>query len=398
MIESFFSELEKIYSRLAADKELRRQRGEFFNVFDILGVSTKEVKTHTPFLCEMLRPTGLHGIGSAPLKSFLSIVGLPDYLNVDKAIVKKEFSIGVIDNDSENGGQIDIIIESESRAIIIENKINAPDQPEQLIRYLNYAQATYPEGFVLLYLTLDEHEASKASITGKEKILQKGKDYFTISYKEHVCKWIEDCFKQSGDKPIVRETLKQYLNLIKRLTNTMDNNEDILALMEKNPEAVALVINNSEDYFKRIIAKQLKKDLEDFAREKDLSICYSQKDFYTGIMNSWVGFQKKTWHNAMVCITETNRYNYYIGVTSIIEGKRLKTESFRINSLPEKPGIDWRFGWAWLPNGYWNMYSINTIEAIRTGKFIEVVGQLVLDTIEEVEEKCPNINMVELTD
>ena len=398
MIESFLGELGKIHSRLVDEENSRKKKGEFFNVFDILGVSTKEVKTHTPFLCEMLRPNGAHGMGVAPLLSFLSTIGYPEYLIIGKAIVKREFPIGIIDADSENGGQIDIIVEDGNKAIIIENKINAPDQPEQLIRYLNYAQATYPKGFVLLYLTLDEHEASSSSITGKEKTLQKGKDYFTISYKEHISRWIEDCLKQSEDKPIVRETLKQYLNLIKRLTNTMNNNEEILALMEKNPEAVALVINNSGDYCKRIIAKRLKNDLEDFARDKDLKICYSQKDFYSGAMNSWAGFQKKTWQNAMVRISQNRNNNYYIGVTSIIEGKRLKTENYSIKSLPENPGIDWRFGWAWLPNGYWNMYSINTVEAIRTGKFIEVVGQLVLDIIEETEEKYPNISMVELTD
>ena len=398
MIESFLGELGKIHSRFVDEENSRKKKGEFFNVFDILGVSTKEVKTHTPFLCEMLRPNGAHGMGVAPLLSFLSTIGYPEYLIVGKAIVKREFPIGIIDADSENGGQIDIIVEDGNKAIIIENKINAPDQPEQLIRYLNYAQATYPKGFVLLYLTLDEHEASSSSITGKEKTLQKGKDYFTISYKEHISRWIEDCLKQSEDKPIVRETLKQYLNLIKRLTNTMNNNEEILALMEKNPEAVALVINNSGDYYKRIIAKRLKNDLEDFARDKDLKICYSQKDFYSGARNSWAGFQKKTWQNAMVRISQDKNNNYYIGVTSIIEGKRLKTENYSIKSLPKNPEIDWRFGWAWLPNGYWNMYSINTVEAIRTGKFIEVVGQLVLDIIEETEEKYPNISMVELTD
>ena len=94
-------------------------------------------------------------------------------------------------------------------AIIIENKIYAIDQYHQLLRYNNYGKQRFPKGFKLIYLTLDGHEASKDSL-GDNEI-----DYHCISYKGHILNWLSKCVMLAYDKPLVRETISQYITLIK---------------------------------------------------------------------------------------------------------------------------------------------------------------------------------------
>ena len=59
------SEIKKKYDEIAI------LTGENFNVFNILGLSTKEVRTHSAFIAELLNPKGSHGQGDTFLKLFV---------------------------------------------------------------------------------------------------------------------------------------------------------------------------------------------------------------------------------------------------------------------------------------------------------------------------------------
>ena len=61
---------EVLINEKARHEELRK-RGESFNVFDILGLSTNEVRLHSAFLAELLNPNGTHGLGSQFLFAFI---------------------------------------------------------------------------------------------------------------------------------------------------------------------------------------------------------------------------------------------------------------------------------------------------------------------------------------
>ena len=65
----------------------------------------------------------------------------------------------MISEDKTKGGRIDIVIKLKETVIVIENKIYAPDQDNQLIRYKN----EYPFS-KLYYLTLDGHFPHDKSI------------------------------------------------------------------------------------------------------------------------------------------------------------------------------------------------------------------------------------------
>lgn len=245
-VEKLLNEIGKLVVAQNERTKERYSHGELFNEFNILGLESKEVRLHSAFLAELLRPNGMSGVGNAFQKAFLAILGLPENYIVDGR-VSVELFIGKI-TDTE-GGRIDIIMEDGNHAIIIENKIYARDEPAQLLRYTNFAKNNYPYGYRLLYLTLDGKEASDDSAQGCP--------YQCISYKNEISKWLEECARISFDRPLVRETIRQYINLIKQLTNqsmgTLEDNK--LVELVASPEHVAeylMIINNQTPIENRI--------------------------------------------------------------------------------------------------------------------------------------------------
>ena len=232
-VEKLLNEIGKLVVAQNERTKERYSHGELFNVFNILGFESKEVRLHSALLAELLSPNGMSGVGNAFQKAFLAILGLPENYIVDGR-VSVEISFGPT-TDTE-GGRIDIIMEDGNHAIIIENKIYAQDQPAQLLRYTNFARDNYPHGYRLLYLTLDGKEASDDSAQGCP--------YQCISYKNDISKWL-------------RETIRQYINLIKQLTNqsmgTLEDNK--LAELVASPEHVdeyLMIINNQTSIENRI--------------------------------------------------------------------------------------------------------------------------------------------------
>lgn len=133
-------------------QEERRKRGELFNVFNVIGLRSEEVRLHSAFLAELLNPKGSHGLQDAFLKEFIDVAGISDLnFETSNSTVSTEYYIGK--KEETTGGRIDILIQSEDKAIIIENKIYAPDQENQLIRYSNYGKEYAKGGYRLLYLT-----------------------------------------------------------------------------------------------------------------------------------------------------------------------------------------------------------------------------------------------------
>ncbi len=203
--------------------EIARTTGENYNLFEILNIETKEL-IHTYFLADMLNPKGIHGLGGLPLDLFLQEIEKKDLFSDDlKVFAEKNY--GTIDKQNTLGGIIDISLENQNgKSILIENKIYARDQENQLLRYYNTFEDRASGGSFILYLTLDGKKPTKQSITDprNEESLSKS-DFKCISYKKHIIKWLEKCHEKSIDLPLLRETLKQYIALINILTGNSTN-------------------------------------------------------------------------------------------------------------------------------------------------------------------------------
>ena len=206
-------ELEQLLNQIAIwsnrEQTIRREkykRGESFNIFKACGVDHYEV-THSSIIAEFLNPKGSHGQGTLFVEAFIEKLKLQDFdFSLNDIVVSTEY---VIPN-----GRFDIIIyNGDKQAIIIENKIYAQDQWMQLKKYDDYAKYKYSNGYRIVYLTLDEHlptdEASNSV------------DFVPISYKFHIIDWLIQCKHLAIDKPLIRETLNQYILSIQKKLNLL---------------------------------------------------------------------------------------------------------------------------------------------------------------------------------
>lgn len=228
--------------------------GEGFNVFNILNLTTNEVRTHSAFIAELLNPKGSHGQKETFLKLFVKQLNLSDF-NFSNARVEIEKRIGYISETKTEGGNIDIIItDNHNNSIIIENKIHAGDQENQLLRYFNYGKKNC-YSFKLFYLTLEGKEATDFS---KQEL--KEDDYNRISYSDDIINWLEKCRDKSANQPILRETINQYIILIRQLTNQSTNQ----IMKEEIVKAIVANDNNIKSLFeiqKHDIIGSVKKEL-----------------------------------------------------------------------------------------------------------------------------------------
>lgn len=190
--------------------------GSRFNLFKIIDLTTDEVRLHSQIIAELLNPKGSHGQGALFLEKFIESTGTQGILqDLDGVNVIVEFSIGPVTNTT--GGRIDILIrDQKNNLLIIENKIYAGDQENQLLRYFNFAKSIEEKGghFSIIYLTLFEKAASDYSLGNTLT----HDDYISISYQQTIVDWLESCTTSVSNVPNVAVGIDHYLKLIKHLT------------------------------------------------------------------------------------------------------------------------------------------------------------------------------------
>lgn len=241
-LEEIINGFVKESKRIACEN---RKSGKDFNIFNELHIKTKETR-HSLMIKSLITPDGRHGLGKVFYELFINKLELGDWLNdYDSIKVYDEYFIGNLDknlNDEEKKhtywGRIDLLIENESKkkAIIIENKIYANDQPDQLIRYNNFAKDKYDD-YDLFYLTLDGKDPEFQSYLGNEKgEIDDQLEYqinldkiHRISYTDHILNWLAECEKITNNNHPVKVIINQYISTIKELTNKMESlNKELL--------------------------------------------------------------------------------------------------------------------------------------------------------------------------
>ena len=107
-----------------------------------------------------------------------------------------------------------------------------------------------------MYLSLYGEINDLEKTTGNNQI-KEGEDFFTISYSEFILNWLEECRTKAIDKPLIREGITHYRNLIKILTHQMENekndcNHSIFRLdIHRNLTYLCAVTFKNNDYGKR---------------------------------------------------------------------------------------------------------------------------------------------------
>lgn len=294
-------------------EELKVAKGDHFNLFSVLDIETKENKTHSAFLAELLNPKGSHLLGDVFLKHFLTAINHDSNLETKKsktinfitakAFVKVEHTIpGKIelynkkgeDKSKATGGRIDIYLEDKAGNLIsIENKIHAVDQEAQIQRYYNHKKNKN----IVYYLTLKGEDPSLDS----RLELMPNEDFFNISYKTTIINWLELCLKEVPNFTSLREAINQYILLIKKLTNTLDNKteQDLFEAMIDNLEASKYIAENYQKLANRIrekFRKDVKEKLETKLKDKPYVVKIG-KPIDSSFAQLWIYYKGVANHN-----------------------------------------------------------------------------------------------------
>ncbi|MCL2042783.1 MAG: PD-(D/E)XK nuclease family protein [Treponema sp.] len=327
-LELFLSQISSINKKY---REIYRFSGENFNIFNLLNLSADEI-SHSKIIATLLNPGGMHENGNKFLRLFLECIEISDF-SIDNVITETEKFIGFVSEDYKSGGRIDITLtNNKNQQIFIENKIYANDQWNQLLRYNKYNPKAH-----LLYLTLFGSEPSEGSF-GQEK-----PEYKKISYKEHIINWLELCKKESINNPLLRETLTQYIILVKHLTGQEREKEmqkeylDVILKDVENISAAFVVFQNFNDMKLQILKDKFVPLISDLAKRLNLEIDLS----LDGCFSSYWGFSlfKQEWKNFKIDFEfeGSNLQNLYYGCCGTGMSKELDEYLRGLNYRKTKP-------------------------------------------------------------
>ncbi len=354
-MDKFTELLHQVQVYVNEDKQHRAEafrRGECYNVFNVLGVDNQEL-SHSAFLAALLNPHGSHGMQDAFLKAFIDTIAhgsTKPELDTAHAQVYTEYNIGNITETT--GGRIDILITDHSNtgsnkghAIIIENKIWAADQPNQLLRYHNFAPKA-----MLLYLTLNGDEPSDQS---RGTLNTQDGGYQCISYRSDIIGWLQQCAKLSFDKPRVRETINQYIDLLQQLTNqnTMEQNKEQLQLLTENFEQATTIEQSMPDVRKHIFQDIFRKQVEEQLEKEDapkVTIADCTSDGYSSYT---ISFRPDGWTQDNLFRFTTEGGKMYYGVRRAVVQEGMHDEKIDTTGYHRNP---WWIVWKWMPEEYQN--------------------------------------------
>lgn len=320
---------------------IQKLSGENYNIFRLLKMDTNEVKLHSAFLGDLLDPSSNHGFKSVFLNHFLDHFEIKNFETAD-ALVQVEKYIGPV--TEESGGRIDILIsDKKGRNIIIENKINAGDQKNQLLRYHSYDCNAH-----IIYLTLDGNAPSEYSMGGLRTTV------YNKSYRNNIIDWLENCVKETYHYPILRETITQYINLIKYLTGQSTNNKmeaELTELISSNPRYVEAfyTIKKIENEIKSKLLKDLKEDVKYIGIEIETKYKNLSVEFLAEGIDIELGLyiKSKDWSNFMIGFEfEKNWDDAYYGICS--SEKDIPIDQITINKLQSRlPKMDYCTNQSW---------------------------------------------------
>lgn len=290
MLDTNTEEFRRGKQLLAVQKALitahANQPGDDFNLITLLRKPHEEVKLHSAMLAFLLDPSESHGLGGVLFDSFIerlssnAITGLKNR-KLEVLEIGREVRTSCSEN-SERSIDIRIVAkdnEQRKHYFVIENKIEAPDQPKQLADYYkdtrNLAGEHNKERIYVLYLTPHGDKPSQDSYVEDKD------DYFScISYKNDILPWLEGLFdvvdhRQLQMRSNVSMAIKQYIEVIQIITGTVKMTPSTKAMSEwlcadvqsNFDTAIALsaaisdaVQTFKKDYF-RLLKSQIQKKL-----------------------------------------------------------------------------------------------------------------------------------------
>ena len=348
--------------RLKKEKE----EGKCFNVFSALNMCSDEVRLHSRLLATLLNPKANHGLENEFLKSFLTALGLPeDYITHCKEQIVERL-IGEV--TETNGGRIDIILEDRGHAVIIENKIYAGDQPNQLLRYHNYGVKTFGENnFKLVYLTLYGSDPSPYSLGGEHF------EFIKLSYEQNILKLLEKLVKTLPQKP-VHSTVEDYITIIKQLTHQDMDTKYQQSIIEEAIKYDNIDVTSELLLLQKQIGDKLRSD---YIIKPLKGLGFNERQDDNGAL--WKSLNSK--RNLFIVIKTDEAYWKEAWIAVASEDKTIPLQP-KLDCFTDEPTQNYPYGWSWISDNEGNnWHDIAQYPAI--GK--EEVLKWIKNKISEIE-------------
>ena len=376
--------LEKI--KLINEKydEIEKLDGINFNIFSILDMERKELKTHSNFIYELLNPKGLHSKGDIFLKLFFEIVL---DLKYDENV--KVYEVVQEDITTKNR-RIDFTIETPDYQIGIEMKIDAKDQKHQLYDYYYELKnrVKQKQKQKLFYLTLDGKNPSDFSLKKGSDILT-SEQYTLISFEYAIINWLKSCIKESATNTTVREALVQYLNLVNKITNNSNSKGRRMEMSKifSNGENLKVYLEAEKDVIEAKINLQLKfwRNLIENLKKNDLNFEFDLLNNVDTIDQAVEGYYKKIRNNRSygLILYLDNEQDTYIYITLedyIFYAIESGSDNNRYREDVKKLDYRWEgdedcFGWKFSPT------KLNFNDLIDTPDVLKLLDTAMLNKI-----------------
>lgn len=310
---------------LAKANESKKRGNNDYNPLKAVQKPYDEVNMHSGFIYSLLDTNGEHYQDDLFLSLFLEVLGLKEWFGSTKnAQVRKEFDY------------IDLYIFNDTKHIIIENKINAGDQPNQiatLIEAIHNNGVEYKNIFVI-FLTLQKREPSQNSRTSKdnnllweikgefleskdgEKINRVG--YKKVLYENEILEWIESCQSKSGVGNIanLNYALESYKDTVQIITNKKKSTMSVADFFKDSKDfEIAFEIIQNANSFKDTktafeVVKNADKIILEFAK-KEIHELFNNKNF-----KDWVIKDKENYLEVFNTLYEKQffKYKFVLGI------------------------------------------------------------------------------------
>jgi hypothetical protein len=370
-VNNFLSKLSVLdykYRLLEKDKEQ-------FNIFTALHKERDEVRLHSRFISVLLSPESKHNKNHTFLKLFLKTLSIENFDIENAKVYPNEYQ-------KSEFNEIDILIINRisKQAIIIENKIDAGDsnhedrgQLEGYFELIHKLENIPKENIKVFYLTLDGHLPSSGSL-GKYEILEKINGR-TIDYEHEIQDWLALCLNECIFQPYLRESIIQYINLIKQMTNDNTNIQErleirsLISSSNENMISAKLLIENFKhvkwhtvmDFWEELCLELENKGFKTYSKPSKDNItntthyevykkAYESSNDYGVRFSTASGIKMYIWNG-------TGSNWIYWG----FENKLLTDEELKIinSAIAQNPGFFQK-----SETGYWKYFDLNSEENI----------------------------------
>jgi hypothetical protein len=371
-----FKKFFKKINDFKSEQNKQKQRGlNNYNILTSVLSQSDEVKLHSRMIFSFLNINGTHYQSELFLSIFIKILDIESYFNINSknCSVYKEYN------------NIDLYITDGNKHIIIENKIYAGDQKEQIKRYIEIIKKENKNldanDILVVYLSIDKLQPSTYSL-GDLKIennfiTKNSKQialYKTMHYKNEILKWLKLCQYEVQNITNLNEVFNQYMDVVKMINNQYKDKimnlsdyiiEDIstyemaIEVQQALPKAREDVINI---FFTKII-NSLKNTLGsewtveligDLSKRYNFPIrIYKNKWIESSTNNIIFGFE----------FAQHNYYNGYFGIVrknNKVDIKNDITNKFKVKLDKlncELKTTTWWLHWEWLTKNAYDDFA-----------------------------------------